>query len=136
MNYDGQKVMSKETFISILKKTIPENNSLLFSIFGSKPCIHFVLFVHRVDDLLPGVYFLFRAEENTFQTKTRNEFLWEKVESDIPLYLLSKGNAEDLAIGVSCQQDIAGDSCFSLGMIAEFKQNVEKNAFLYKYLLC
>ncbi len=35
---------------------------------------------------------------------------------------------------VSCQQDIAGDGAFSVGMIARFKENIEGQLFLYRHL--
>ncbi|GAX60899.1 nitroreductase [Candidatus Scalindua japonica] len=34
----------------------------------------------------------------------------------------------------SCQQDIAGDGAFSVGMITKFKENIEKNCFSYRRL--
>ena len=45
---------------------------------------------------------------------------------DLPLYLLEEGDARQLAAQVSCQQDIAGDSAFSLGMIAEFESSLRR----------
>jgi hypothetical protein len=39
----------------------------------------------------------------------------------LPLYWLLEGDAKRLAVQVSCHQDIAGDSAFSFGMVAEFE---------------
>ena len=38
----------------------------------------------------------------------------------LPLFLLATGDCRRLATRVSCDQDIAGDGFFSLGMIADF----------------
>ena len=35
---------------------------------------------------------------------------------------------------MSCYQEIAGDSAFSLGMIAKFRENIEKDPWLYRRL--
>jgi hypothetical protein len=50
------------------------------------------------------------------------------------LYLLQKGDFRREATFASCQQDIAGDGAFSVGMIAKFKENIENNPFLYRRL--
>lgn len=135
VNFDEQAIMPKDAFLNILKKTMFKGNSKLFNIFGESH-IHLLLFVHRVSGVQPGLYFLFRSIDDiqTLQNLTRKDFLWNRVEDNIPLYLLAKGNTEELAIGVSCGQDIAGDSCFSLGMLAKFEDNIEKEPFFYKYL--
>lgn len=41
--------------------------------------------------------------------------------NDLPLFWLLQEDAQRLAAQVSCQQGIAGDSAFSLGMLAEFE---------------
>ena len=42
------------------------------------------------------------------------------------LVLAAAGNAQRLAAQVSCHQGIAGDSAFSLGMLAEFEGRLRK----------
>ncbi len=52
------------------------------------------------------------------------ELSWEPAPGrpeGLPLYWLLEGDAKTLATQVSCHQDIAGDSAFSLGMLAEFE---------------
>jgi len=46
---------------------------------------------------------------------------------DLPLFWLLQGNAQRLAAQVSCQQAIAGDSAFSLGMLAEFEGRLRQD---------
>ncbi len=99
----------------------------------SKPALNMLLFIHRVEGLEKGLYFFFRyeKEKNRFISQTRKEFLWEKVSDEIELYLLYRGDVEDTARIVSCHQDIASDSSFSLGMIANLEEMYEK-PWLYK----
>ena len=46
---------------------------------------------------------------------------------DLPLFLLQEGDARALAAQLSCGQDIAGQSAFSLGMIAEFEPSLRQH---------
>lgn len=43
---------------------------------------------------------------------------------ELPLFLLESGDARFVATQLSCRQDIAGDGAFSLGMIAEYRENL------------
>ena len=54
-------------------------------------------------------------------------FLWERVETGEPLYLLRQGDFRQIAAQLSCNQEIAGYGVFSLGMIAGFGEIVEKS---------
>jgi len=54
---------------------------------------------------------------------------------DLPLYRLLEGDARKLAVQVSCHQDIAGDSAYSFGMLAEFEGRLrERGAWWYPRL--
>src|SRR5690606_162470 len=54
---------------------------------------------------------------------------------DLPLYLLEEGNAQHLAMQLSCGQEIAGESAFALGMVAEFNASLAKyGPWFYKRL--
>jgi hypothetical protein len=105
-----------------------------------KPAIHLLLFVHRVDGLIPGVYVLVRDQEKLplLQQSLNDELVWTPVPNCpeiLPLYWLLEGDAKRPAIQVSCHQDIAGDSAFSLGMIAEFEGRLrEEGAWWYPRL--
>ncbi len=91
------------------------------------PTIHLGLFVHRVAALDPGLYVLARdpALVDTLKTAMHARFAWSTppgCPADLPLYMLEAGDAKQLAAQLSCNQDIAGDGVFSLGMIAEYQQ--------------
>jgi hypothetical protein len=49
--------------------------------------------------------------------------------------LLQEGDARRVAAQVSCGQDIAGESAFSLGMVAEFESSLRQHgAWFYRRL--
>ena len=97
-----------------------------------EPAVHLALFVHRVDGLAPGLYLLARdpAKVSALRDATHPQFDWTSAAGcpdDLPLFLLQEGDARALAAQLSCGQDIAGESAFSLGMIAEFEPSLRRN---------
>jgi hypothetical protein len=97
-----------------------------WDVWSYDPLIHLMLFVHRIDGLTPGLYFLVRhpGKLKLIQESMNAELNWVQppgCPDDLSLYWLLEGNAKKLAAQVSCHQDIAGDSAFSLGMLAEFE---------------
>ncbi|MBI1990435.1 MAG: SagB/ThcOx family dehydrogenase, partial [Betaproteobacteria bacterium] len=69
------------------------------------------------------------AKVGLLRGATRHQFAWTSPPDspeDLPLFLLQEGDARQLAAQVSCGQDIAGDSAFSLGMIAEFESSLRR----------
>ena len=45
----------------------------------------------------------------------------------LPLFLLQRGDARALAAQLSCEQDIAGESAYSMAMIAEFEPSLRQH---------
>lgn len=137
--YDGKTTITKKKFFAILDKTIPRIHSAPFDLELGDISVHLFVFVHRIADLDSGLYFLIRSEEDLAVIKQNCHpyFFWKRV-YDAPnmlnLYLLKKGDFRREATFASCQQDIAGDGTFSVGMIAKFKENIEKKPFLYRQL--
>ena len=83
-----------------------------------------------MDGLQPGLYFLIRDTKKLafIQQSMNPELTWTRVPGcpdDLPLYWLLEGDAKRLAVQVSCHQDIAGDSAFSFGMLAEFEGRLQ-----------
>lgn len=88
------------------------------------PHVHLVVFVHRVEGLIPGVYAYLRDDTTkaAWRSAMRHEFLWEPVPADPlgRLFLLVPTDVRLAARRLSCDQDIAADGFFSVGMIARF----------------
>jgi nitroreductase len=101
------------------------------------PRIHLAIFVHRVTGVDPGLYLLLRREEALapLRAAATRDFLWDRAEERVPLYCLARGDCRGLARRLSCDQDIAADGFFSLGMIAEFDASLaEHGPWFYRHL--
>lgn len=123
---DGKTSISASTFYSMLARLLPPN--MPWDAIPWRPRIHLGLFVHRVDGLEPGLYFFVRDPSRLAALKTAmaGAFMWQQPNPALPLYLLEKRDVRTLAASVSCHQDIAADGAFSLGMIADYLESLEK----------
>jgi len=88
--------------------------------------------VAGVDGLAPGIYMLVRdpAMAGSLRQSMRQQFAWSSppgCPEDLPLFFLEGGDARRMAVQISCGQAIAGDSAFSLGMIAEFEPSLRRH---------
>ena len=132
VDFDGVTSISRETFLAILDTTLPRASAPPFDAWSFPPRLHLVLFVHRVNGLEPGLYLWLRApaDADALRQAFRANFNWETVmDSAIasPLYRLGRGDLRDFARTLSCQQDIAADGAFSLGMLARFEPVLRKH---------
>ena len=75
-------------------------------------------------------------KKSPFRTACHDRFAWGHVESSgMPLYALALGDCQEAAAHASCFQAIAGDSAFSLGMVADFTRTLEEDgAWAYRRL--
>jgi SagB-type dehydrogenase family enzyme len=120
--FDGRSRIDRSTFSDMLSRVMPDGGAAPWSVLWWTPRIHLALFVHRVDGVAPGVYLLARAPEalDRLRSACGRDFLWERADDDLPLLCLARGECRVLAKRLSCDQDIAADGFFSLGMIADF----------------
>lgn len=110
--------------------------SIAHSLHGDINAVHLALFVHRVETYTSGLYFLVRnsKELTLLQEQMNPAFTWEKTAFE-NLYLLKKGDFQTLSKTISCNQDIASDGAFSLGMLANYTAELKKfGAHRYKEL--
>jgi SagB-type dehydrogenase family enzyme len=146
VSFDGTTSISATTFFRMMHLVMPRSDRpqldrpMPWDVWPYEPAIHLLIFVHRVDGLMPGLYFLVRDPQKLsfIQQSMNPELTWTLVPGcpeDLPLYWLLEGDAKKLAIQVSCHQEIAGDSAFALGMIAEFEWRLrEGGAWWYPRL--
>jgi len=139
VSFDGHTSLSVDRFYTMLLRTMP-HNQLPFSerpmpwdCLPWDPTVHLALFVHRVDGLSPGMYWLNRnpheRQVTDFQAAMHEQFVWsipENCPSQLPLHLLEEGDAQNLAMQLSCGQEIASHGAVARGMVAEFDENLEK----------
>ncbi len=130
--FDGKTSVSSATFFRMLSCVMPAaelpqlERPMPWDVLPWGPAIHLLIFAHRVDGLTPGIYFLVRDREKLplLQQSMNEELVWTSTPGcpeNLLLYWLLEGDAQRVAAQVSCHQDIAGDSAFSLGMLAEFE---------------
>jgi SagB-type dehydrogenase family enzyme len=123
---DAKTALSAACFYRMLERT------LWMDALPWPPTIHFALFVHRVEGIEAGLYALARdaAKLELLRASMHRGFEWAQPSGCpqmLALYLLQAGDARELATQVSCQQHIAGDGAFSLGMIAEYQNSLVAN---------
>ena len=146
VSFDGKTSISAATFFNMMQLVMPRSNRpqldrpMPWDAWAYEPAIHLLLFVHRVDGLKPGLYFLVRDPQKLsfIQQSMNPELTWTPASGcpdDLPLYWLLEGDAKKAAIQISCHQEIAGDSAFSFGMLAEFEGRLrEGGAWRYPRL--
>jgi SagB-type dehydrogenase family enzyme len=128
---DGQGTLALDAFYQMLGKTLAKPGQFPFSILTWRPAVHLLLFVHRVEGLAPGLYFLVRDAEETagLQSAMKKAFAWKRPPScplNLDLYELAVGDVRMVARQLCCQQAIASDGCFSLGMLAAFEGRLRR----------
>jgi SagB-type dehydrogenase family enzyme len=146
VSFDGKTSISLATFFRMMRLVMPHSDRpqldrpVPWDVWPYEPAIHLLLFVHRVDGLTPGLYVLVRDPRklSSIQRSMNPELTWTPVPGcpeDVSLYWLLEGDAKKLAIQISCHQEIAGDSAFSFGMLAEFEGRLrEGGAWWYPRL--
>jgi hypothetical protein len=135
---DGITSIPAQRFYRMLGRVMPraerpvEQRPMPWDAIPWAPTIHLGLFVHRVDGIEPGLYALARDPSKVakLMAAMHAHFSWTPppdCPTDLPLFLLERGDARLVATQVSCRQDIAGDGAFSLGMLAEYRSALVEN---------
>ncbi|MEZ5979982.1 MAG: SagB/ThcOx family dehydrogenase [Planctomycetota bacterium] len=122
---DARSGLARDAFFQAMRRVLPGHGEQPLAALPWSPRVHLLLFVHRVADLDPGLYVLVRDPEHEAELRAALDpsFDWTRPEgcpSWLPLFHLKMGDARGLASHASCDQAIAGEGCFSLGMLARF----------------
>jgi SagB-type dehydrogenase family enzyme len=122
--FDPRVGLGLDTFLQMLRRTAPPRPP--WDAVSWPTAVHLILFVHRVEGLTPGIYAFLRdlSVEPELRAAMRPEFLWEPVQE---LRLLVPTDVTWVANRLSCDQDIAGDGFFSLGMLARFEATLAEH---------
>jgi len=138
--FDGRTSITAKKFFLILDRTLPRSDRPLWNALPPPICVHLALFVHLVEGLDKGLYMLVRDPRKLDELRSACDptFAWTQPDGcpeGLPLYLLKTGDARRVAAQLSCGQEIAGASAFSLGMIADFEAPIRQyGAWLYRRL--
>jgi SagB-type dehydrogenase family enzyme len=136
VSLDGHSMIAADRFFAMLARTMPAPAAPFDALWWDAR-IHLAMFVHRVNGVDPGLYVLVRnaAAFDRFRSACGREFLWQPAHSTLPLFLLHRGDCRRLAQRLSCDQEIAADGFFSLGMIADFDASLaEFGPAFYRHL--
>lgn len=140
VDFDAKTEISSARFYRMLSATVPATDPARraspWDAITWPVAVHLLLFVHRVSGLLPGLYVLARDAQAVaeLRARIRPDALWQRppeCPDELPLYFLLEGDCRSLARQVSCHQNIAADSAFSLGMLAEFEAALSANGGWY-----
>lgn len=134
--FDMDGDIDKATFLSMLDATLARDGQAPFDANLMPSSVHLAVFVHNVSGVEPGIYLLLRNPEDRgdLTGAFRPDFLWTPLSASLPLYLLQPGDFRMAAIDISCHQEIAGFSAFSLGMLARFAPIVTTEPYRYRHL--
>ncbi|MES9892325.1 MAG: SagB/ThcOx family dehydrogenase, partial [Candidatus Thiodiazotropha sp.] len=138
--FDTSGGMTSPDFFRLLDRLLPRSDLPPWSAFVCQPRLHLVLFIHGVEGLAPGLYLLMRrrATLDNLKALLRDDLLYEPVDEApayLPFYRPARAKARKAAMQLSCHQAIAGDSAFSLCMLAEFETAIEQAPWRYNELL-
>lgn len=126
--FDPKCTLPFAAFVRLLDATLPRDIPPFTGQNGA-PHIHLLLFVLRVDELPPGLYLLPRTPaaadelQATLQARFPAATPVDRSPAHLGLTLLQELGLQELqrlARALSCHQDIASTSAFSLGMLGEF----------------
>ncbi len=138
--FDGKTGIDRATFFRMLDHLLPRPEVPPWDALPWSPHLHAGIFVHRVQGLAAGLYFLERnaTVHDALTAACRDTFAWQRVPeapAHLRLYLLAEGDLRQISRAVSCDQEIAADGAFSLGMIAEFGDRIrEQGPWWYRRL--
>ncbi|MES9852880.1 MAG: nitroreductase family protein [Candidatus Thiodiazotropha sp. L084R] len=130
--FSGKATLQLSHFYEMLDHCLPRQLEHPWKSWPFQSRLHLLLFVHRVDGLTPGLYIFLRSKNvlSQFKESMEQAFAWERVEacpSHLPLYRLISTEVKRAARALSCHQDIAASSFFSLGMLAEYDLALEQS---------
>lgn len=139
-HFDPAHRMPRATFLSLLSRLLP-HPGLPWDAMPSPWALDLVLFVHRVEDIAPGVYLLPRSgvDGPLLKRLSRQHTLHAVADQPLGLDLRCVATLEPpalqrLARSLHCHQDIAAHACFALGMVAEFDAALAATPAAYRDL--
>ncbi|MBI3939096.1 MAG: SagB/ThcOx family dehydrogenase [Betaproteobacteria bacterium] len=139
VGFDGVTTITAQAFFTMLDALLPRAGLPPWDAFATLPLAHPALFVHRVTGLAPGLYLLLRdpAVLPLARQALPRDWLWQRVPGcpeHVPLHLLAHCDTREVAKLIACHQDIAADSCFALGFLAQFDAPLAGGAWVYRHL--
>ena len=138
--FDPRRALDKDAFLRILDGCRPRIGSPPWDERQPPVPIHHLLFVHRVAEMPPGLYWLAAAgaDPADLRGSMRPEFAWDRPAScpaGLPLLRLATLSARKAAMRLGCHQQLCAQSAFALAMLGELDAVVCRSAAGYDALL-
>src|SRR5438552_13557349 len=97
VDFDGRTALDASALYHLLDHLLPRPGVPPWDLLPWRPRLHAALFVHRVEGLAPGLYFLERdaAVHGALRAACRPSFLWQRPDGcpdHLRLYLLAEGD--------------------------------------------
>ncbi|MBI4570299.1 MAG: SagB/ThcOx family dehydrogenase [Planctomycetes bacterium] len=139
VDFDGRTSIPVAAFYAVLDRLLPRADVPPWDALPWAPRVHAAIFAHRVDGLAPGLYLFERAASvhDEIAPLIRPDAAWTRPSNcpdHLRLFLLKEADCRAAAREISCQQEIAADGAFSLGMIARFAPSLAEGAWWYRRL--
>ncbi|MCL4177402.1 MAG: SagB/ThcOx family dehydrogenase [Verrucomicrobia bacterium] len=120
---DGITAISLATFLCQLRRTLPYQGHPVWRAWPWPASVHLALFVHRVEGLPPGLYWLDRdlISPGSCRTLLRPDFDWQQpagCPATVPLHRLREGDFGEVAEEICCRQSIAAGGAYAVAMVA------------------
>jgi SagB-type dehydrogenase family enzyme len=136
--FDKRETLKRQDFYYLLDALLPRP-APPWDVWGFSPCLHPVIFVHRVEGLAPGLYCLPRRAKvlDGLKKAMHGDYAWTRPTDCprlLPLFMLTTADCGQVAKAIHCHQAIATDSAFTLGMIAEFAEVLANAPWRYRQL--
>lgn len=137
---DGETTLARAAWLRMLARVMPRPGHAPFAGLLGRARVHLLLFVHRVDDVAPGLYLLVRdpSRRESIAASLRDDLRWTSVDTgalDLPLFLLDDGDTRLVAALLACRQEIAADGAFAVAMLAELEPALrEHGPWMYRHL--
>ena len=140
LEMDGVTGIPRDRFYALLARLVPNLSPVPWDAITWPVFAHLGLFVHRVEGLPPGLYALIREETQVEKLRSAlaDRFVWRKpaqCPDRLGFFLLQEGDFQKVAARVSCDQPLAGNGAFSLGMFVAFDRALDQyGAPIYRHL--
>lgn len=135
--FDPRHTMSLAQFAAILARLQPAG--LPWDVLAAPSRVALLLFVHRVDGLVPGLYLLPRsaAQLDALRPLLAGRFRLGPipgVDALLQLTAVEPAALARIARALHCHQELASSACFAVGMLGEFDAALAEGPYTYRAL--
>ncbi len=138
--FDGGSEIRPEQLYAMLRTLLPALTPSLWTAFPQRQRVHPVVYLHRIDDLEPGLAILVRdpSAGPALRAAITEAREWSKLPGcpeDLPFYRLTSGEVQEAGRAVHCHQDIGADGALVVSMLGAFDGELQEfGAAAWRYL--